>query len=106
MTLPDRTGSSSSSSPANHHSASRTATGSSHTSPGIGIGLGNTVEENRIDLRAFQGRISTPLWQGAEETTFFAQINESMINVLSTDTGDTWGILDADINWDAPTNTG
>ncbi|KAI5459956.1 hypothetical protein BGZ63DRAFT_360107 [Mariannaea sp. PMI_226] len=94
--LPDRTASSSSSSPAQHYSGSRTTT-SSHTSPSLG--LGNTVEENRIDLRAFQGRISTPLWQSTEETTFFAQINESMINVLSTDT-ETWGILDADINWD------
>lgn len=108
MNLPDRTTSSSSSSPAMPYSASRAATGSSHTSPGMGmpIGLGNTAEENRVDLRAFQGRVSTPLWQAAEEATFFAQINESMINVLSTETGDAWGILDAEINWDAPANAG
>ncbi|KPM36310.1 hypothetical protein AK830_g10244 [Neonectria ditissima] len=102
MILPDRTTSSSSSSPANHGSDSRTATGSSHTSPCVG--LGNSTEENRIDLRAFQDRISTPMWQATEET-FFAQINESMINVLPGD-GDAWGILDTDINWDAAHNVG
>ncbi|KAH7160019.1 hypothetical protein B0J13DRAFT_581109 [Dactylonectria estremocensis] len=98
--LPDRT-SSSASSPANHGSSSRTTSGSSHTSPDMG--LGNTAEDNRVDLRAFQDRIMTPIWPTADET-FFAQINETMINILPADGGDAWGILDTQINWDA-TNT-
>lgn len=96
ISLPDRT-SSSSSSPCNQGSFSKTATGSSHTSPGLG--LGNTAEENRIDLRAFQDRMTTPIWPNADET-FFAQINETMINILPAESSDAWGILDADLSWD------
>lgn len=94
--LPDRT-SSSSSSPCNQGSFSKTTTGSSHTSPGLG--LGSTAEENRIDLRAFQDRMTTPIWPNADET-FFTQINETMINILPAQSGDAWGILDADLSWD------
>ncbi|KAF4462885.1 Zn(II)2Cys6 transcriptional activator [Fusarium albosuccineum] len=98
ISLPDRTNSSSASSPANQGSGTRTISGSSHTSPDIG--LGNTAEENRIDLRAFQDRISTPIWQSTEET-LFAQITESMVaNALSSDGVDPWGILNADLSWD------
>ncbi|KAF4435153.1 hypothetical protein F53441_13575 [Fusarium austroafricanum] len=97
--LPDRTNSSTASSPANqgsnHGSYTKTVSGSSHTSPDIG--LGNSVEENRIDLRAFQERIATPIWQSTEET-LFAQI---VSNTIPND-GDPWGILNAaDLNWDA-----
>ncbi|CEF87849.1 hypothetical protein SNK03_011440 [Fusarium graminearum] len=100
ISLPDRTNSSTASSPVNQVSNSgsytRTASGSSHTSPDIG--LGNTAEENRIDLRAFQDRISTPIWQSTEET-LFAQM---ATNTLGTDGADTWGILTAvDLSWDA-----
>ena len=77
--------------------------GSSHTSPDIG--LGNSAEENRIDLRAFQDRISTPIWQSTEET-LFAQM---ATNSLGSGGTDPWGILTAvDLNWDAeglPTGT-
>ncbi|KAF4972495.1 hypothetical protein FZEAL_9575 [Fusarium zealandicum] len=100
ISLPDRTGSSSTSSPANQDSGARTISLSSHTSPDV-IGLGNTAEENRIDLRAFQDRISTPIWQSTEET-LFAQITESIApNGFPNDGIDPWGILNADINWDA-----
>ncbi|KAF7545520.1 hypothetical protein G7Z17_g9110 [Cylindrodendrum hubeiense] len=102
INLPDRT-SSSSSSPANQGSFTRAATGSSHSTPSMG--LGNTAEENRVDLRAFRDRISTPIW-GATDESFFAHINETMINIIPADGGDTWGILDADINWDATNSLG
>jgi hypothetical protein len=100
ISLPDRTNSSTASSPVNQVSNSgsytKTASGSSHTSPDIG--LGNSAEENRIDLRAFQDRISTPIWQSTEET-LFAQM---ATNTLGNDGDDTWGILTAvDLNWDA-----
>ncbi|KAM0501414.1 hypothetical protein ACHAP8_004402 [Fusarium lateritium] len=100
ISLPDRTNSSTTSSPINQASNSgsytKTASGSSHTSPDIG--LGNSAEENRIDLRAFQDRISTPIWQSTEET-LFAQM---ATNTLGTDGTDAWGILTAaDLNWDA-----
>ncbi|KAM0562585.1 hypothetical protein ACHAPJ_002275 [Fusarium lateritium] len=98
MSLPDRTNSSTASSPANQGSNpgsyTKTVSGSSHTSPDTG--LGNSAEENRIDLRAFQERISTPIWQSTEET-LFAQM---MTNTLPTDGTDPWGILNADLNWE------
>lgn len=99
ISLPDRTNSSSASSPANQGSGARTVSGSSHTSPDNG--LGNAAEDNRIDLRALQGRIATPIWQSSEET-LFAQITETMItNALPSDGTDPWGVLNADLNWDA-----
>ncbi|KAM0436130.1 hypothetical protein ACHAPT_003022 [Fusarium lateritium] len=99
ISLPDRTNSSSASSPANQGSGTKTVSASDHTSPDIG--LGNTAEENRVDLRPLQGRISTPIWQSTEET-LFAQITETMItNALPNDGTDPWGILNADLNWDA-----
>ncbi|KAF4951809.1 hypothetical protein FGADI_7179 [Fusarium gaditjirri] len=100
ISLPDRTNSSAASSPANqgsnHGSYTKTVSGSSHTSPDTG--LGNSAEENRIDLRAFQERISTPIWQSTEET-LFAQMAASTIPLGD---GDPWGILNAvDLSWDA-----
>lgn len=100
ISLPDRTNSSTASSPVNQVSNSgsytKTVSGSSHTSPDIG--LGNSAEENRIDLRAFQDRISTPIWQSTEET-LFAQM---ATNSFGNDGADPWGILTAvDLNWDA-----
>lgn len=106
LALPDRTASSSASSPANQAFGTGTDTmsGSSHTSPGIG--LGNTQEENRIDLRAFQNRIATPIWQTTEQT-FFAQMTETIMNnPLTGDANDPWGILDADIDWSQAPGTG
>lgn len=102
MSLPDRTNSSVASSPANQGSGLRTVSDSSHTSPdvGVGMGLGNTAEENRVDLRAFQDRISTPIWQSIDET-FFEQFVETMVtNALPSDGSDPWGILNSDINWE------
>ncbi|RFN49673.1 hypothetical protein FIE12Z_6025 [Fusarium flagelliforme] len=100
MSLPDRTSSSTGSSPINQVSNSgsytKTVSGSSHTSPSIG--LGNSAEENRIDLRAFQDRISTPIWQSTEETLFAQMATDSLGNGGT----DPWGILTAvDLNWDA-----
>ncbi|KAF5706181.1 Zn(II)2Cys6 transcriptional activator [Fusarium mundagurra] len=99
ISLPDRTNSSAASSPANQGSNkgsyTKTVSGSSHTSPDIG--LGNSAEENRIDLRAFQERISTPIWQSTEET-LFAQM---AANTVPLGDGDPWGILNAvDLSWD------
>lgn len=99
ISLPDRTNSSAASSPAhqgsNQGSYTKTVSGSSHTSPDIG--LGNSAEENRIDLRAFQERISTPIWQSTEET-LFAQM---AANTIPLGDGDPWGILNAvDLSWD------
>jgi hypothetical protein len=100
VALPDRTSSSSSSSPLNRVSGyAETQSGSSHTSPGI-FGLGNTAEENRVDLRAFQDRIATPIWQTTAEELFLAQISGSLVNnTLSADGTDTWGILDEQLDW-------
>ncbi|KAF5643623.1 Zn(II)2Cys6 transcriptional activator [Fusarium sp. NRRL 52700] len=96
ISLPDRTNSSAASSPANQGSYTKTVSGSSHTSPDIG--LGNSAEENRIDLRAFQERISTPIWQSTEET-LFAQM---AANTIPLGDGDPWGILNVvDLSWDA-----
>ncbi|KAF4992996.1 hypothetical protein FGRMN_6800 [Fusarium graminum] len=96
--LPDRTNSSAASSPVNQGSNpgsyTRTVSGSSHTSPDMG--LGNTAEENRIDLRDFQERISTPVWQSTEEALFTQMASNEI-----PDESDPWGILNgAELNWD------
>jgi hypothetical protein len=98
ISLPDRTNSSAASSPVNYGSNpgsyTRTASGSSHTSPDIG--LGNSAEENRIDLRAFQERISTPIWQSTEDALFTQMASNEM-----PDESDPWGILNVgELNWD------
>ncbi|WZH42665.1 ZnII2Cys6 transcription factor [Fusarium acuminatum] len=98
VSLPDRTNSSAASSPVNYGSNpgsyTRTASGSSHTSPDIG--LGNSAEENRIDLRAFQERISTPIWQSTEDALFTQMASNEM-----PDESDPWGILNVgELNWD------
>lgn len=107
FSLPDRTTPSSTSSPANLGTGTGTGTetfsGSSHTSPGLG--LGNTAEENRVDLRAFQDRIIAPIWPAAEET-FFAQITQTLVHNPLSESIDPWGILDANIDWDAAPTTG
>lgn len=98
ISLPDRTNSSTASSPVNHGSNpgsyTRTTSGSSHTSPDIG--LGNSAEENRIDLRAFQERISTPVWKSTEDALFTQMASNEM-----PDESDPWGILNVgELNWD------
>lgn len=98
ISLPDRTNSSTASSPVNNGSNpgsyTRTVSGSSHTSPDIG--LGNSAEENRIDLRAFQERISTPVWQSTEDALFTQMASNEM-----PDESDPWGILNVgELNWD------
>jgi hypothetical protein len=100
--FPDRTNSSASSSPMNQFS---TGTGehtqSSHTSPGLSFGLGASLEENRVDLRGFQDRITTPIWQAAEQEVLgLGPLNNNNYG------GDPWGILDADVDWDAQVTTG
>ncbi|CAM1502897.1 Fc.00g076730.m01.CDS01 [Cosmosporella sp. VM-42] len=115
ISLPDRTTPSSASSPANQGPGTGTGTGtetmsgSSHTSsPGMGapiFGLGNTAEENRVDLRPFQNRVATPIWQSTEDT-FYAQIAESVTGAQLLDGTDPWGILNADIDWNAGPNAG
>jgi hypothetical protein len=68
IAIPDRTNSTASSSPMNRNTGTEPLSGSSHTSPGMG--LGNSAEENKVDLRQFIGRIPTPIWQATEETLF------------------------------------
>lgn len=109
FTLPDRTTgpSSSSSSPA-YRSSNTTATtdtqrssGSSHTSPGMLGGLGNTAEENRIDLRQFQGRepSAAQLW----DPFFFGEVTDEMVNeALGQASGEPWSFLTADMQWPGP----
>lgn len=97
--LPDRTGSSSSSSPAYRGSGTDTqlSSGSSGTSPGM-FGLGNTAEENRIDLRQFQGRVATPQWDPSE--FMFGEVTDEMVNeALGGASGEPWSFLTADIPW-------
>ncbi|EHK17060.1 uncharacterized protein TRIVIDRAFT_112751, partial [Trichoderma virens Gv29-8] len=85
--LPDRTNSSASS-PIQRGAGTEPFSASSHTSPSLG--LGNTPEENRIDLRQFQGRISTPLWHSTEEG-LFNHITETIAQ-YSGDGNDPWAV--------------
>jgi hypothetical protein len=96
--LPDRT-TSSESSPAQR--GTEPFSGSSNTSPGLG--LGNTPEENRIDLRQFQGRIATPIWQSTEEG-LFNHITETIAQ-FSGDGDDPWAILSGENSWNGGTTT-
>lgn len=98
--LPDRTNSSTSS-PAPRGAITEPFTGSSHTSPSLG--LGNTPEENRIDLRQFQGRVATPLWQSTEEG-LFARITETIAQ-YSGDGNDPWALLNGEHNWGGGAST-
>lgn len=108
MNLPDRSGSSNASSPAYRSAASGSAShggngggtgtdtysGSSQPSPSTG--LGNTPEENRIDLRSLQDRISGPIW--ADNDAFMAQIAESLVNgELPGGVGSSWNFLTGDL---------
>lgn len=104
FTLPDRTGSSSSSSPA-YRSGIGTDTqqsgSSSHTSPSMLGGLGNTAEENRIDLRQFQGRVSAPPQWDMSEPFFFGDVSDEMLTEAlgQAGSGEPWSFLTADIQW-------
>lgn len=91
--LPDRTNSSASS-PIQRGAATEVFSASSHTSPSLG--LGNTPEENRIDLRQFQGRITTPLWHSTEEG-IFNHITETIAQ-YSGDGNDPWALLNGEHN--------
>ena len=78
--LPDRTSPSSAESSLPHDMNAETQPGSDYTSPSVILGLGNTAEENRIDLRHFQGRIGSPLWPSMPtEEPIFGQVSESLI---------------------------
>ncbi|KID73166.1 Citrinin biosynthesis transcriptional activator mrl3 [Metarhizium brunneum] len=84
--LPDRTNSSTSS-PAHRVAGSDPLSGSSHTSP---PGLGNTPEENRFDLRAFQERVVPQMWQAAQmqsmqDTLFTSSITEALFTMAGID---------------------
>lgn len=101
--LPDRTGSSTSSSPMNHISTGTdTRTQSSQASPDVMgfAGLGNTAEENRVDLRSLQDRVATPIWDQA----ILDSMNDVPLPVNYG--GDPWGIMNADLDWDAQVTTG
>ena len=91
FTLPDRTSPASSSSIQNRAStgAGTRSGDSSHASPSVG-GLGNTREENRVDLRPFQDRISTPIWEATEEDLMDS---EWIRRVLSEENTNSWSFL-------------
>lgn len=86
--LPDRTNSSTSS-PAYRPGMSGSSdplSGSSHTTP---PGLGNTPEENRIDLRAFQDRVPQ-MWQSTQiqsmqDSLFTANMAEALFSRAGLD---------------------
>lgn len=85
FTLPDRT------SPADSASAGRVATLSGDSSGGSpALGLGNTREENRVDLRALQDRIATPVWEATEEDLMDS---EWIRRALSEDNAESWSFL-------------
>ncbi|RFU78140.1 binuclear zinc transcription factor [Trichoderma arundinaceum] len=98
--LPDRSNSSVSS-PIQRGTGTEPFSGSSHTSPSLG--LGNTPEENRIDLRQFRGRIATPIWQSTEEG-LFNHITETIAQ-LSGDGNDPWALLNGEHNWNGGATT-
>ncbi len=108
MSLPDRSGSSNASSPAYRSACSGsmshggngagtgtdTYSGSSQPSPSTG--LGNTPEENRIDLRSLQDRVTGPIW--TDNDAFMAQIAESLVNgELPGGVGSSWNFLTGDL---------
>lgn len=101
--LMDQMSSSSSSSPQFRGTGTGTETqsGSSHTSPGTG--LGNTTEENRVDLRSMQNRISTPIWQPTDDMFLANNMNEPMGHPVmgAGDNGDPWSFMTEELNWDA-----
>lgn len=103
--LPDRTGSSASSSPAYRGTGTETqVSGSTHTSPSV-IGLGNTLEENRVDLRHLQGRVATPIWDGNEQF-FMGEVTDEMITQALQSGCEPWGMLATDLQWTGGTGHG
>lgn len=110
MSLPDRSGSSNASSPAYRsggsgsfsHGGNGAGTGtgsdpySGSSQPSPSTGLGNTPEENRIDLRALQDRVTGPIW--TDNDAFMAQIADSLVNgELPGGVGSSWNFLTGDL---------
>lgn len=98
--LPDRTNSSTSS-PAYRPGGSDPLSGSSHTSP---PGLGNTPEENRIDLRMFQERIAPQMWQAAQmqsmqDTLFTSSVTEALFTMAGVDESTGWESWNESMTW-------
>jgi hypothetical protein len=84
--LPDRTNSSTSS-PGPRPGGSDQPMASRHASP---TGLGNTLEENTFDLRAFQQRMTPQIWQAAQlqsmqNTLFTSSVTEALFNMAGVD---------------------
>lgn len=105
LNLPDRTGSSSSSSPMNRtNGPTETHSGSSNNpSPGQ-MGLGNTLEENTFDFRPFQDRMIAPLWSSTTEEAIFGQVTEEMVtNALEMGSSKSWNGMYNDV-WDTHTS--
>ena len=73
---------------------------------GLSLGLGNTPEENRIDLRDFQGRVSTPLWpMNSSEDVIFGHITESMMGDISGGTSFLHFLHDSAMDWNNTNNS-
>lgn len=95
VNFPDRT--STASSPTNGDIGTGATSRSSHTWPEVG--LGNSAEENRIDLRSLQDRISTPIWPATEEN-LLAQATDSMVDCTVLTGGiDPWTLTNNNMNW-------
>lgn len=90
MVLPDRSTPSTVSSPSHRQPAVVEVSSSSDASGHTPTGLGNTVEENRIDFSAFQDKISGPLWPLEE-------------NPLVEGGGDPWAFLISESGWNSGT---
>lgn len=105
MNLPDRTNSSSSSSPLNRTTGpTETLSTSSVPSPGQ-MGLGNTLEENTFDFRPFQDRMITPLWPASTEEAMFGQVTEEMVtSALEMEGSGSWNGMYNDV-WDTHTTS-
>lgn len=98
--LPDRSTPSNSSSPAYRATSSSLADVlSSVSGASPAAGLGNTAEENRIDFRAFQDKITGPIWS-PEEELFMKQMADSLVNgSLPGAVSEPWDFVTSDIPW-------
>lgn len=105
LNLPDRTNSSSSSSPLNRTTVPTETHSGTSTNPSPGqLGLGNTLEENTFDFRPFQDRDIGPLWPSTTEEAMFGSVTEEMVtSVLEMGGAGSWNGMYNDV-WDTHTS--
>ncbi|KAH7313370.1 hypothetical protein B0I35DRAFT_434995 [Stachybotrys elegans] len=88
--LPDRTNSSTASSP-QYQATTSARSASSHTSPSLA--LGSMTEDNMMGQRTYQEGDGMPLWQATAEPDLLSQTEAVMNFALSGDGTDPWGVL-------------